>query len=183
MKTIPLGILRICSSLLKCHYLKNEKLFRNFLFHLCNLHQILNIFQKKMIVITNVFPKLKTVIDLVKPLSWKRRFRISFDSQHVNRCQTLVKFVREHFCIFFFWWLWGEMNCKISNLFKFEILDVFVHKLTVNDKYPFRGSENLRSPIQMKLSEKRKSFSQFFVSFMVSPSNFKHYRKKDDRHR
>ena len=28
----------------------------------------------------NVFPKLQTVKDLVKPLSRKRRFRTSFDS-------------------------------------------------------------------------------------------------------
>ena len=57
----PFGIVRIWSSLFKCNYLKNKKIFLNFLFHLWNLHQILNIFKKKMIVIANVFPKLKTV--------------------------------------------------------------------------------------------------------------------------
>ena len=38
-----------------------KKLFLNFLFHLWNLHQILNILEKKMIVIAHVFSKLKTV--------------------------------------------------------------------------------------------------------------------------
>ena len=41
----------------------------NFLFRVWNLHQILNIFEKKMIVISIILPKLQTVKDLVKPLS------------------------------------------------------------------------------------------------------------------
>ena len=53
--------MRICSSLFKCNYLKNKTLFLNFLTHLWNLHQILNIFEKKMIVAANEFPKLNTV--------------------------------------------------------------------------------------------------------------------------
>ena len=54
------------------------------MFHLWNLHQILNIFEKKVLVIAHVFPKLQTVKDLVKKLFWKRRLRKSFNSQHVN---------------------------------------------------------------------------------------------------
>ena len=50
-------------------------------------------FQEKMIVIANVFPKLPTVKDLVKPLFRKRYFRTSFGTQHVKRSQTLVKSV------------------------------------------------------------------------------------------
>ena len=69
MTSILLGIVRICSSLLKCNYLKNKKLFLRFLFDLRNLHQIFNIFEKKMIVIANVFPRLLSVKDLVRPLS------------------------------------------------------------------------------------------------------------------
>ena len=61
MTSILFGIVTICSSLFKCSFLKNEKLFLNFLFHLWNLHQILNIFEKKIIVIANVFPRLQTV--------------------------------------------------------------------------------------------------------------------------
>ena len=36
---------------------EKRKLFKNFLLHFCNLHQILNILKKKMIVIANVFVK------------------------------------------------------------------------------------------------------------------------------
>ena len=86
MASILFRIARIWSSLFKCNYLKNKKLFLNFLFHLWNLHQILKIFEKNIIVIANVFPKLQNVKDLVKPLSRKHRFRTSFDTRHVNGC-------------------------------------------------------------------------------------------------
>ena len=61
-----------------------------------------------------------------------------------------------------------------------EILGVFVKTLTAGDMYPVQGCENLQLPIQMQLSEKRKTFSEFFVPFLESTSNFKHFEKKDD---
>ena len=59
--SILFRIVRICRSLFKSSYLKNKKHFLGFLFHLWNLHQILNIFKKKKILIANVFPNLATV--------------------------------------------------------------------------------------------------------------------------
>ena len=59
-----------------------------------------------------------------------------------------------------------------------EIFGVFVDTLPANPKYPVEHYENMRLPIQMQLSEKRKAFSQFFVSFLESTSNFKHLKKK-----
>ena len=64
-----------------------------------------------------------------------------------------------------------------------EILEVFVDTLTANGKYPVQYCENLRLPIQMQLSQKGKTFSEVFVAFMESTSNFKHFRKKDHCHR
>ena len=93
MTSILFGIVRICVSLFKRNYLKNEKIFLNFLFLFLNLHQLLNIFKKQNIVIADVFPKLQTLRDLVRALYKKRRFRSSFDSQHVKESQTLLKFV------------------------------------------------------------------------------------------
>ena len=46
-----------------------------------------------------------------------------------------------------------------------EILGVFVKTLTSDDKYPVQYCQNLGLPIQMKLSEKGKTFSQFCVNF------------------
>ena len=63
-----------------------------------------------------------------------------------------------------------------------EILEVFVNILTADYKYPVQDCENLPLPIQMQLSEKRKTFSEFFVPFLESTSNFERFQRKDDRH-
>ena len=101
----------ICSSVFKCNSRKNEKLFLNFLFHLWNVHQILNIFKKKMIMIANAFLKLHTVKDLFKPLSRMRPCRTSFDRQRVNGCQRVVRSAWEDF-YHIYWWLSQEMIWK-----------------------------------------------------------------------
>ena len=58
------------------------------------------------------------------------------------------------------------------------MLGMFRNTLTANDKYPFRELEILLSPIQLQLSLKLKTFSEFFAPFPESTSNFKHFEKK-----
>ena len=58
---------------------------------------------------------------------------------------------------------------------------MFRNTLTANDKYPLRDCENLSSPIEMQLHLKPKTFSDSFVAFVESTSNFKYFGKKDDR--
>ena len=41
---------------------------------------------------------------------------------------------------------------------------------------------NLLSPVQMQFSLKPTIVSDFFVLFLESTSNFKHFEKKDGRH-
>ena len=142
MTRILFGIVRICSSLFKCNYLKNGNLFRNFLFHLWNIYQMFKIFAKKMIVIANVFPKLQTVKELVKKPYWNCCFRTSFDSKHVNGSQNLVKSPWDHFYhIFLLFWV--EMICNLSPSLNFEILGVFFNTLTADENYPVQDCENL----------------------------------------
>ena len=59
---------------------------------------------------------------------------------------------------------------------------MFGNTLTSNDKYPIWDCVNFFSPIQMQLSLKVTFFSNFFVPFPESTSNFKHFERKDDRH-
>ena len=70
---------------------------------------------------------------------------------------------------------------KMSPLVLGEILGVFVNTLTDDGVYPVQGFENLQLPIQMQLSEKQETFSELFVPFLNSTSNFKHFEKKYDR--
>ena len=59
-----------------------------------------------------------------------------------------------------------------------EILGMFLNTLTAEVKYPIEDWESLPHLIQMQLSEKRKTFSQYFLAFMEVSSNFKYFWKK-----
>ena len=59
---------------------------------------------------------------------------------------------------------------------------MFRNALSANEKYSVLDCVNLWSPIQMQLSLKPTIYSDFFVPFLESTSNFKHFEKKDDRH-
>ena len=163
---ILFGIVRICSSLYKCNYLKKET-FSPFFLPFMESPSNFNIFGKKMIVIANVFLILQTVKDLIKALSKKCRFRTSFGSQQVKGSQTLVK---SAWGIFYhiLWSSCGKMTWKISPLRKFEIIGVFVNTLSSDDKYPVRDCENLQFLIQIQLSQKQETISKFFVPFLES---------------
>ena len=151
------------------------------LFHFWNLHQILNYVKKKMIVIATLFPKLQTVKDLVRPFFKKHRFRNSFDNQYVKESQSLVKSAWEHFHHIFSS-LSETLIWKISHLVISSILGLFRNTLTTNDNYPVEDSANFLSPIGKEFYLKPTIFSDFFVSFLESTSNFKHFEKKHDRH-
>ena len=75
-----------------------------------------------------------------------------------------------------------ELSCKKSLVVIFKILRVFVCTLSVVEKYSFTKSDNLRDPIQMQLSQKQKTFSQFLSAFSTSRLNFEHSQKRDDPH-
>ena len=51
-----------------------------------------------------------------------------------------------------------------------------------NGKYSVLNRDNLAQPIQMQLSRKQKTFSEFFSAFLKSSLNFEHFQKKDDSH-
>ena len=55
--------------------------------------------------------------------------------------------------------------------------------LAANDKYPVLKRVNLTIPVEIQLSQKQKSFSEVFSSFMTFSLNFEHFEKKDDPHR
>ena len=73
------------------NYLKNEKLFLNFFLHFRNLHEILNISNKKMSFIADLFAILRTQKNVVRYMSKKSRFKGPFDRQHGKRVQALLR--------------------------------------------------------------------------------------------
>ena len=64
--------------------------------------------------------------------------------------------------------------CKLSGL--------FLNTLTDDDKYSLLYRDNLTQPIQILLSQKQKTFSEFFSAFLKSTLNLEHFQKNDDPH-
>ena len=166
MAGILIKIVRIFNCQFKCNYLKNEKLFLNFFMHFSSLHQILDILKEKIIIIANLFLKLQTVKNFLRPLSKKRRFRTGFDSQHVKPSQIHGKSPWERFYHVFSSFS-GKSIWKMSPLVLGEFVGVYVNILTAVDKYPVQDCKNLQLPIQMQLSEKLKTFSNFLFHIWV----------------
>ena len=59
-----------------------------------------------------------------------------------------------------------------------KILRLFVNTLTDDDKYCLLYRENLTQPIQILLSQKQKTFSQFFSAFLKSTLNLENFQKQ-----
>ena len=63
-----------------------------------------------------------------------------------------------------------------------KFLRLSVKTLTDDEKYSLLYRENLTQPIQILLSQKRNTISQFFSEFSKSALNFEHFQKKDHPH-
>ena len=63
-----------------------------------------------------------------------------------------------------------------------KTIRLFANTLIPDGKYSLLIREKLTQPLQILLSQKQKSFSQFFSSFLKSTLNFEPCRKKDETH-
>ena len=61
-----------------------------------------------------------------------------------------------------------------------KTLRLFVNTLTLDEKHYLLNRDSLTQPIQIQLSQKQKTFSEFFFAFSKSILNFKELPKKDD---
>ena len=64
----------------------------------------------------------------------------------------------------------------------YEILRLFVHALTADDKYSSSNMKNLPQQFQTPLSQKQKTFCWFFIAFLKFAWNLEHFKKKDKYH-
>ena len=70
------------------------------------------------------------------------------------------------------------MSWKKSVLLTCQILGLLVNTLAAGGKHPVLNRDNLTRQIQMQLSQKQKTFSQFLAAFLKSKLNFKYSQKK-----
>ena len=60
-----------------------------------------------------------------------------------------------------------------------EILTLFFNTLTTDDKYSRRNMMNFTQQFEPPLSQRQKTFSEFFLAFLKCALNLKHFEKKD----
>ena len=110
-------------------------------------------------------------------MSKKSRFSGPFEKQYGRPSQALLKSASQHIYLIH-WVLGSQLSWKNFLLLTWKILRLVVNTLAVDKKYLVLNRDNLTIPIQMQLSEKQKTFSQFFSAFLKSSLNFKHFEKK-----
>ena len=114
-----------------------------------------------MTLIADVFPKLRTQKNLVRSMPKISRFKGSFKKQHGKCAQTLLK-CQGQLLYHIYWSLWRQLSYKKSLLVISKISRLFLNTLSADGKYSLLNRDNLKQPIQMQLSRKRKTFSDFF---------------------
>ena len=62
----------------------------------------------------------------------------------------------------------------------YEILRLFVNALTADDKYSGSNMRNLPLQFQTPLSQKQKTFSEFFIAFLKCAWNLESFQKQDE---
>ena len=72
------------------------------------------------------------------------------------------------------------MSWKKSPWVLYEILRLLFNVLTADDKYSGSNMQNLQQQFQTPLSQKQKTFSEFFIAFLKCTLNLEHFQKKDE---
>ena len=72
------------------------------------------------------------------------------------------------------------MSRTKPDLVRCEILTLFVNTLTTDDKYSRRNMMNFTQQLEAPLSQKQKTFSEFFIAFLKGALNLEHLEKEDE---
>ena len=102
-----------------------------------------------------------------------------FHKKHGKRAQTLLHSRQQH-RYHIYWSLWRYFGWIKSLLVLWKILILFVLSLSVSGKYSLLNRDNFMQPIQILVSQKQKTFSEFFAAFPKSTLNFENFQKKNN---
>ena len=109
-------------------------------------------------------------------------FRGPFDKQDGKRAQALLQSAWQHLH-HNHWSLGRKLSWKKSLLLTWQILGLLVNTFAADEKYPVLNRDNLTISIQIQLSQKQKTFSQFFAVFLKFTLNFKYFETTYHPHR
>ena len=110
-------------------------------------------------------------------MSKRSRFRTPFGSQRVNGSQSLLKPARHHFYTMVLLIL-DRLTCKKLFLVTFEMLGLFLNTMTTDHEISRRNRDHFDHQVQMKLSQKSKTFYQVFFPFLKSAATFESFEKR-----
>ena len=132
-----------------------------------------------MTLIAYLVLRLRSAKNVLRYMCKKSSSRLPFQKEHGRRVSALLKSEGQH--LYHIYWSMGRiLNCKKSLLVIWKILRPFVNILKSVDKYSLPNTEYLMQPIQVKFSQKQKTFPRLFSAFSKSKLNFEHFKKKDD---
>ena len=141
----------------------------------------MNVLKQKMILIASVFTKLRT------PKTWLDKCLKSPVSVNPSILK-MVNVPRHYWNLHHSTFIIFIDHCQIKwvgkcLLFPCQILGLLVKTLAANEKYRVLYRDNLMIPIQMQLSQKQKTFPQFFTAVFKSRLNSKYFETKNEPHR
>ena len=136
-------------------------------------------FEKKMMVLANVFCGLQTLKNFVTPLCKKRHFGTRLDSSHVKGSRILAKSPWECFYQVFSS-IWGKLIREIFPLGLVESKGRLLTHWAPMASILFNIAGICNSQLKCIYLKNGKFFCQFSVPFLESTSNFKNFEKKDD---
>ena len=110
-------------------------------------------------------------------MSKKSRLRGCFDRQYGKRAQALLKYASQH-PYYITWLLQSQLSWKKSLLLTCEIFGLLVNALAADEMYPVFNRDNLTIPIQMQLSQKQNTFSEFLAAFFKYSLTFEDFEEK-----
>ena len=108
-------------------------------------------------------------------MSKKSCSRGQFDKQYGKCAQVLLKSLSQN--LYHIYWSLATKFCsKISLLLRCQILGLLVNTLAADEKYLALHMDNLTIPMEMQLSQKQKTISQFIAAFLKCRFIFKHFQ-------
>ena len=161
---------------------RNQKTFSQLLVAFLKSKLIFKYFEKKDDPHRFCILEIKDSEKVIRKISKKPRFRGPFHKQHGKGGEALLKYASQNYYDIH-WSLPTQFRRKKSLLLTCKILGLYVNALAVDEKYLLLNRDNLTIHIQMQLSQKEKTFSEFFCVFWKSRLNLKSFKKKDGAHR
>ena len=115
-------------------------------------------------------------------MSKKSHLRGCFNKQCGKRDETLLKSASQHL-FRIHWSLVRKLSSRKSLLLTCQILGPPVNTLAADERYPVLNRDDLSVGSQIQLSQKQKTFSQFFAAFLKFSLNFQYFQKNEYPHR